>query len=372
MSFNPNPSDKLHISFEDTQTHRTEAIVEQFRRADEYVTVREVGAPMDTRSNATILSILMMAGAGVAGGVLSFLLVKLANATFIGPNTGVWVSNISFTFVMAFSIGLAIAMADAASERSAAKVGRAAAVAVPAAIGFGLAVGALTHFIYSNWIQSVYDKALAKANAGEITSEAQFYDYITSQSHLPRGVAWAFVGISVGLTIGVASRSSKRLLLTTVGGLVGGFLGGFTFDYLPSEGAAQILGMTLTGLLVGLSMALVEQARKARWIEIVTGGMAGKQFILYKNELTLGSSPAADITLIKDPSIPPIAARLVFAGGRSFLYSMDPNVPANVENRTGTQFALQDASQITIGSTTLRYRERVAGAGQEPDRIQRL
>jgi hypothetical protein len=118
--------------------------------------------------------------------------------------------------------------------------------------------------------------------------------------------------------------------------------------------------MIVTGLLIGLSMALIEQAAKSRWIEIVTGGMAGKQFILYKTDLTIGSSPRADITLIKDPAIPELAARLTIQGNQAILESLNPSLPVSVNNQVATRTVLTDGAQLTFGSSIVRYREKSA------------
>jgi pSer/pThr/pTyr-binding forkhead associated (FHA) protein len=111
-------------------------------------------------------------------------------------------------------------------------------------------------------------------------------------------------------------------------------------------------------LLIGLAMALLEQAARTQWIEIVAGGMAGKQFILYKSDITIGSSPTADITLIKDDAISTLHARISAQGGRSFIESKDPSKPVIVDGYAASKTAIADGSTITIGGTQIRFRER--------------
>jgi hypothetical protein len=163
--------------------------------------------------------------------------------------------------------------------------------------------------------------------------------------------------------VGIASKSLKRTGLTVAGGAAGGFIGGFLFDFIPGEAVAQALGITITGMLIGLSMAILEQAARTQWIEIVEGGMAGKQFILYKSDITLGSAPSADITLIKDPSISPIHARIYAQAGRSYIESLDPSRPISVNGAVGMRTPLEDSVYITIGSTQVLFREK-AGASK--------
>jgi hypothetical protein len=190
-------------------------------------------------------------------------------------------------------------------------------------------------------------------------SEADAFKWLHNQTHLPRGIAWMIVGIASGLTVGVASRSVKRALLTTGGGAIGGFIGGAIFDYFSgSDWTPQLIGIGITGLLIGLAMGLLEQAARTQWIEIVAGGMAGKQFILYKSDITIGSSPTADITLIKDPAISTLHARISAQGGRSFIESKDPSKPVIVDGYAASKTAIADGSTITIGGTQIRFRER--------------
>jgi hypothetical protein len=273
------------------------------------------------------------------------------------------VTNIMFTFLMAFVIGTTLAIVDASTTRIFSKVAIAAAIAIPSSIVSGLAFGALANAFYTAQVTNIYTDAYTRISNGE--SEEIVDQSIKNALHLPRGVAWLLVGIAAGLTVGVASRSLKRTGLTVGGGAVGGFIGGFIFDFIPDNllWVSQVVGIGVTGLLIGLSMAVLEQAARTQWIEIIEGGMAGKQFILYKSEITIGSSPTADITLIKDPSISPVHARIFAAAGRSQIESLDPTRPISVNGTVTMRMQLEDSVYITIGSTQVLFREK-AGASK--------
>ena len=105
-------------------------------------------------------------------------------------------------------------------------------------------------------------------------------------------------------------------------------------------------------------MSLLEQAARTHWIEIVEGGMAGKQFILYKNEITIGSSSDSDITLIKDSAIVPRHARLRIQGNRSTAESLNPGNPILINGVVHTSSPLVDGTLITLGQTQIRFREK--------------
>jgi len=251
-----------------------------------------------------------------------------------------------------------IVLVEAISTRSASKIGQAAIIAIPAAIVLSLALGFLAHSLYSAMMQNLFDELQRLIQNGTITTEAQAIEYQLSRNHIPRGLAWMFVGVTGGLIIGLASRSGKRLLMTVLGGALGGFLGGFVFDFIPGVLAAQAVGISLLGVLIGLSMSLIEQVAKSQWIEIITGGMAGKQFILYKNEIVIGSAPNCDIQLIKDSAIPVQAARISTRNSQTVIESLHPGIPCNVEGQVGSRFPLFDGANIQFGSTQIRYRSK--------------
>ncbi len=351
-------NERIVITNDDLNAPKVVESVRAMQEAASFTTVRTVGAPGPT--NAGGRAILTLTGAGIAGGLAAFGVTKAAYATVLA-DVSTTTSNLAFTFMLAFVIGSIVAVVDAASTKIAAKVGVAAGIAIPVSIVSGLSIGALANAFYSNAMESVWNTAYGKVANGE--SEEAALQYIKNATHLPRGVAWLFVGIAAGLTVGIASKSLKRTGLTVAGGAAGGFIGGFLFDFIPGEAVAQALGITITGMLIGLSMAILEQAARTQWIEIVEGGMAGKQFILYKSDITLGSAPSADITLIKDPSISPIHARIYAQAGRSYIESLDPSRPISVNGAVGMRTPLEDSVYITIGSTQVLFREK-AGASK--------
>ena len=327
---------RIDISFEQLDNPEVTRIVEQMERDKQITMVREVGAntPGAKSKNSGGIAILTLTGGGIVGGILAF---GLQRVLFSGPlkDASVTITNLTFTFILAFVIGISVAITDAASTRSASKVGIAAAIAFPTSIVTGLAIGQLANLFYSSMMEGIYRTAQVRFNNGD--SEEAVIAWVRNSTHLPRGFAWLLVGIAAGLTVGIG----------------------------------QLIGITLTGLFVGLAMALLEQAARTQWIEIIAGGMAGKQFILYKTDINIGSSPQADITLIKDPTISPIHARVYAQGGRSYLESVDPNRPCSVGGRVENRIALEDLMDVTIGGTVIRFREK-AGKTQQVGNIGRL
>lgn len=359
--------DRIVISSSDLSTPEVQQRVQAMADAQHVALVREVGPPT-TQSSGTLRAVLTLTGAGAVGGLAAFLLLRLLlNGMDLFSDNAV-MNNLTFTFCLALCIGLSVALADAATSRSWAKVGKVAAIAAPVAVGSALVVGLIAHLLYTAGTDWIWTNAEQAYYAGEITTDQEVFDYVSLRLHPIRGVAWLLVGVSAGITVGVASRSWKRLGLAVLGGAIGGFLGGFIFDFIPSgdsqesvdraEFLAQLIGIMLLGTLIGLATSLVEQAGKSRWIEIVSGGLAGKQFILYKSTITLGSSPSSDITLIKDPAIAPVAAVLQPRGDRLEVKAVDVTRPVVVNGVPRDQVVLNDGDLVAVGTTQLRFREK--------------
>lgn len=190
-----------------------------------------------------------------------------------------------------------------------------------------------------------------------------------------RALAWMLVGIGVGLAQGAGNWTPRKLVNGVLGGGMGGFLGGLLFDPLSllgalvtlgAEGAhaawfSRLLAMVVLGACTGAAIGLVEELRKEAWLRVVQGPLAGKQFILYKRLTVIGSSPKADICLLKDPEIRPQHAVLQETpGGHSLLAS--PEAPAHVNGRLAMHCRLVDGDMVRLGHTVLEYRVRAVRA----------
>jgi Inner membrane component of T3SS, cytoplasmic domain len=352
-----NDDKKIVISMEDLESSVNQERVQKMQDAQKVSLVRPVGLPTQQRSVSGAIPILILSGAGIVGGLFAFVISHFTLSLLQNSQASSTESNLAFSFILAFFIGICVAIADAASSRVIEKIGIAIAIAIPTALVSGLAIGDLANIFYQHAENPIIIKYLQIYNSGQTQLASQYY---SNQTHIPRGIAWLIIGIATGLTVGIASRSLKRLALTVVGGAIGGFIGGAIFDFFPAnlEWVSQMLGITITGLLIGLSMGLLEQAARTQWIEIVAGGMAGKQFILYKSDITIGSSPSADITLIKDPGISPVHARISAQGGRSYIESLDATRPVLIDGYVSGKSPISDGANITVGGTMIRFRER--------------
>lgn len=352
--------DRLEIGWDDLQSQDTTDYVNQMRAAKSVPLVRNVGqAPAPGAGAWYRGQVVQMTLAGLVGGLLAWGLIELFTSPDRSSETEgeATIRNVMFTVVIGFAIGVVLASWEGVQARSWAKVGNSLKWAAPVLLGTTLVGGLIVNQIYRSWMESIYESAIRQAQL-ENWTELQFYEYITTQNHLPRGVAWALVGLSIGLGLGLASRQKQRVLNGAIGGLVGGFLGGVLFDFFTSGPAARAIGLALTGLAIGLAIGLVEVARRQHWIEIASGGMAGKQFIIYSQRTSVGASPENDVTLIKDPGIAPKHAELV-AGPRGLaVTSLDPMHPTLVNGQPVAQHDLADGDVLQLGTTVLKYRTK--------------
>jgi Inner membrane component of T3SS, cytoplasmic domain len=189
---------------------------------------------------------------------------------------------------------------------------------------------------------------------------------VHSHVHPPRGLAIGLVGIAIGAALGAASLSWQRALNGAIGGAVGGFVGGFLFDYFSSDSGSgvfpRLVALLVTGLLIGGSMGLIETARREHWLEILSGGMAGKQFILYNQQTTIGADAGCQVTLIKDPAIAPRHALLTRSASGLTVRSVDPASPALVNGQPVHEHLLADSDMLQLGLSMLRYRSKASSA----------
>lgn len=341
-------SPKFKITTENLNSESVKQTVDHIQRAKEIVLVREVGAPSNNQDG--LITIAILSAAGLVSGLFTWFTWML-----LPDIEDVTTANMLSAITIALVIAITLVVADATLSRSAAKLGRYLLIAVPVALVTALMFGFVADITYSTLYERNVD---ALAAIGLYSDNPQFWTEMIDRNHLSRGMAWSFLGLAAGIAVGITSLAIKRVLITAGGGFVGGFIGGFLFDYFQGEAIAQISGLVITGGAVGLAVSLLEQVTKSSWLEIVKGGMAGKQFILYQNSITLGSSPSANITLIKDNAIPPIAALIKKFGNNVTISSAAPGVAISVDGVSAFEHRLKEGSLIVLGGTEVRFRER--------------
>jgi hypothetical protein len=221
----------------------------------------------------------------------------------------------------------------------------------------GGAVGAVGGAISGAIAQELYGKIIENIleGSGFAISPTDF------KLNAARALGWSILGVGVGAALGAAKQSSRKLVNGLIGGAIGGAIGGFLFNYVAeatqSEGTTRFVTDLVAGLAIGVAIGLVEVARRQAWLRVTGGGMAGKEFILYHEHTNLGSSPKAEITLIKDPAIAPLHFRIEDRGAARTLSAYE-GAPVAVNGTPVASHRLRSGDSIQVGNTTLGYQEK--------------
>lgn len=231
--------------------------------------------------------------------------------------------------------------------------------------GVGLVVGLLGGFFSSVGAEIVYAPLTRFA---ERQMEAGSYTALGFGVQIVgRTLAWALAGMAMGLGQGVALRSRRLLLFGFVGGAVGGLLGGALFDPIdvvvlggdkPSAHWARLVGFGVIGCSVGAMIGLVELLARDAWLKMTQGPLAGKEFLLFKDLLRIGSSPQSDIYLFNDPLVAEHHATLRAVGEEVEVENHNRREPVLVNGRAVERTRLNHGDQITIGRTSLVFQRR--------------
>jgi hypothetical protein len=166
-------------------------------------------------------------------------------------------------------------------------------------------------------------------------------------------------GAAGGVVYGIVGQSAKKGTYGVLGGAIGAGLGGVVFDPISMAthvgSVSRAVGFALVGMAVGVGMGLVESALKDRWLYVVAGPLAGKQFILYKSETSIGSRQESDIYLFKDPNVLPRHAVISISGARVMLHATGLMLWGGqpVHDRV-----LQDGDLLQLGRYAFRYKEK--------------
>lgn len=173
-----------------------------------------------------------------------------------------------------------------------------------------------------------------------------------------RGFAWAIFGVVAGLTPGIMQRSRTLVMVGILGGLAGGFLGGALFEpinaIMASDTWSRMIGFSCIGLMAGLAIGVVEQLSKDAWLFMEDGPLAGKQFVIYRDPTTIGSSPKSDIYLFKDSEVEPQHAELRRVGASHEICAVG-GVPVLVNGKRTNGTRLEDGDEVGIGRARFRY-----------------
>lgn len=205
--------------------------------------------------------------------------------------------------------------------------------------------------------------ACAQLLYAAILPDDLFASNVRSLSYLARVLGWALFGFGIGAGVGVLSRSSQRAVNGAIGGAVGGAVGGLIFEMLSQEGGFQsaamlrLIGLFAVAVMIALAVRIVEQVRREAWLSIISGGMSGKEFILYHQQTRIGASPECEIFLLKDLAVAKHHAWIEDRGSERVLHAA-PGCTSYLNGESVTSSTIPNGAQLQFGNTVILYSER--------------
>lgn len=362
-NFDPTAQRKpVAITLDDLAAPDVSARVSQLQTAHAPQLTRTIGsAQPSTQASRLKRSALILGGLGLGGGLVGALLAELVTGGDTPRVTNPTTQTVMLTGCFALAVGLALLAWTGLNAGSRQRLGQDLGRGLPIVVVGGAAGGVVAQQIYYPLSRSARSQALEVAE-----TYTEYNRMLSSALHVPRGIGFMIVGLLVGVGLGAAAKSVKRGQNAVIGGAFGGFIGGFLFDFIgdwmnTSSGTVpRIVALSFTGGLMGLAIGLIDDARRDLWLEIASGGMAGKQFIVWEESCSIGSGAANDITLIKDPMIAPSHATLRRVGG-SISIEVVPGAPSiRVDGADVTSARISEGSMIELGQTVLRVGQRSA------------
>jgi hypothetical protein len=311
-------------------------------------------------------SIFYTAVAGMVGALAGWAIVEpfFDDHMLVTDHTGLIFASVAMEVLTAGLAAMLIGAAEGVASRNWSRALTGALVGA----GIGLA-GALVLYIPTSMIVGVTQMVVEKVGDPKIAADGTFrpddcnkLGYILWT--LGRAVAWAPIGLAVGVAPAIVMRSKKLAFNGIVGGVLGAFAGGLFFNPLAtifSHGDAWVsrgIGFTLVGLGAGAMIGLVENLAKTAWLHVQAGALAGKQFILYKNPTVLGSSPKCEIYLFKDAAIEPKHAAIHTYGTRHEIEDLDSPAGTFVNGQKVNRQPLKNGDRIYLGETVLDFSEK--------------
>ncbi len=341
------------------------------------VTVPGASAPPAARSTGlTSLganSLVSGLVAGLLGGVLGMMVSEaLKNPDHLGENattlTGLYVDFAIYTAIFGAVFGAVLlswgGITSGSSERALRDGLIGAAIGAAAGFVAGYAAG---YVLVKMVIDLFEDFAAEPMSNGELENRLRLVYLVWG----------AILGGGVGLGLGIPG-GAKRVVNGLIGGLVGGGLGflvqlqlilqstgSLTAETSDGPGispyVARFIGFAVTGVGIGVGIGVVDRIRRDAWLLLTSGPMAGKEFILFKDQTTFGSGYQSDVVLAKDRSVPPQAGRFVRDPSGATTVHADAPGAVMVNGTPVASQRLRSNDLVSVGMSGIVYQERAAG-----------
>ncbi|MEZ0275821.1 MAG: FHA domain-containing protein [Roseimicrobium sp.] len=182
-----------------------------------------------------------------------------------------------------------------------------------------------------------------------------------------RMLAWGLAGMVAGVGQGLALRSTRLATYGFVGGVVGGLLGGMFFDPIDTmllgedklgADVSRLVGIAMIGACVGAMIGVVELLARDAWLRMIHGPLKGKEFLLFKDVMNIGSSPKSDLYLFNDTRVAPQHALIRTVGEGYEIEARQSTHPVIINGSSLQRSRLRHGDEITIGGTVFTFQTR--------------
>ncbi len=197
---------------------------------------------------------------------------------------------------------------------------------------------------------SIKPLAIGFALGGLSGAAAQFmYSFAHSSGiragELPRIIAWAMAGGGLGLALSLAVPNLKPIRAFLFGGL-GGFAGAIGFIavcYVANDVGARLVGTSIIGMFVGLSVAVAEATAKEGFLRVVWGPGEYTRVNLGDKPVLVGSSRESTVRMASSDGYPPIVAT----------FSLEKGQATMVNHMSRTTHVLRNGNKLTLGKVVI-------------------
>lgn len=170
------------------------------------------------------------------------------------------------------------------------------------AVGIGFGIGLAAGFVGITFGMAVF---------GPLYSPKASNPFAFIGNVIARALGWCFIGALAGTAEGWRKQSVRVGRNGLIGGAIGGLLGGMVFEMVPylmpgvrAGGVSRTLGFLITGAMIGLFIALVQELFKEAWIKVQVGrNEFSKEILIEKAESKIGRNELCDIPLFGNPQI---------------------------------------------------------------------
>lgn len=228
------------------------------------------------------------------------------------------------------------------------------------AVGIGFGIGLAAGFVGINFGMAIFGALYVPRAPNPLA----FIGNV-----IARALGFAFIGALAGTAEGLRKWTMRIGRNGLIGGAIGGFLGGTVFEIAPyllpgvrAGAICRTLGFVITGAMIGLFIALVQELFKEAWIKVQVGrNEFSKEILIEKAESKIGRNELCDIPLFGNPQIGKSHALIVVQPSGGYAVRDTGESPLGVlvnESKISAEQRLRSGDRIQIADRVLVFFEK--------------